>query len=108
MHVHIIGLNNSMFDLFSGSDEGFEVWAVKEFREADHCAHVDPSWVWRQNDEEGNGGTVVVAWQQAAYIFILDMFDWYLYPRELLIGKINLSIKIVFTVFQVTDGWGLP
>lgn len=44
--------------LILGPDEGLKVRAVEELREADHRPHDDPCRVRRQNDEEGNGGTV--------------------------------------------------
>lgn len=52
------GWDLPVFSRFLGSDKGPEVGAVKELREADHWTHADPSRVWRQNDEKGNGGDV--------------------------------------------------
>lgn len=49
-------LFNNCLRLLPESDEGLKVWTVKEPGEADHRAHVDPSWIRCQDDAKGYGG----------------------------------------------------
>lgn len=90
-----------------GSDEGPEVWIVKELGEADNWAHADASWIWCQNDEKSNGGKVGVKPKHPLISLLND--------TPVLICYISMSSEhgshliphILIPVSQTRGGWYL-